>query len=488
MPEKWQKTQWIPDLEGGLASKWKSRLAALKVNDAAIADARQNLPPAGATQLSAKELEVVGVFEHGRDLLMDWLRERLGDACDRIRALFPQDLDAKAWVTDCKSVVTATVAENRKELENLSLEEDERRRDLNAFRATHRLTRSVQIPSLPKVVLGIGILVFCVALESALNMAFFAHGVGLLQGAFYAIAVSTTNVGMGVVVGMIGIRLAANRMPIPRVIGWLVVVVFVVGALFANLLYAHAREVSLVTEEGGFDAGAALAHLTQNPLAIGNSVLLFFLGLIVFAIGMLDGRASFTDPYWDYGKFGRLHIDAQKRLDDLIAHIRTETERQLADNEKTLTDVSARANRSVGSAQAAVEQARARRAEIDDSCHRLESLCRQSLKAYRQQNQTVRTADDPSYFANDGFPALDISPPGIDALLDLQLEAERRTTMILAEVQRARSELAEFREHQLQEQMAAAIDFARKQARDRLDEDQATREQMIRQDLTGRGN
>lgn len=462
MAERWQKTEWIPDLEGGLPQKWKKRIAGLRVNEAAIEDGRLNLPAAGETQLSAKESELVGVFEHGRDLLMDWFRERLTDATDRVRATFPPDFDAQAWVADCRSVVAATIAENRKDLENASLDHDERQRDLNAFRATHRLTRGVQMPNMPKVVLGVGILIFCIALESALNMAFFAHGVGLLQGALYAIAVSATNVGMGVITGMIGIRLAANRMPLLKIVGWLVILVFACGALFANLLYAHAREVSLVSEAGGFNAELALEHLLANPFAIGNSILLFFLGLIVFTVGMLDGRASFTDPYWDYGRFGRLNDAAQRRLDTMIADIREDTERHLADNEKVLNDLNAKARRSAASAQAAVEQARSRRADIEDSCNLLVSLCRQSMGRYRQQNRAVRTADAPTYFANESFPPLPVSAPGIDSLLDLQLEAEKRATWVVAEVQKARAELAEYRENQLQEQLDNAIALARR--------------------------
>lgn len=478
MGEQWQKTDWIPSLERGLVSRWQARLKALNVSSAAIADGRENLPPPGSNQLSAKELEIVGVFTDGRDLLNDFLREKLTDSCERIRAACPQPFNGEAWRSESEQIATATIAEFKQDVEREAIASDEARRDLNAFRATHQLQRGVQVPSIPKVILGAGILVFCVALESSLNMAFFAHGVGLLQGALYAIAVSATNIGMGVMCGVIGVRLAVNRLIVPKTIGWLVLLLFLSGAFFANLLYAHAREVSLTSEAGGFDANAALSHMQNAPFAIGNSVLLFFLGLIVFVIGLLDGRASFTDPYWDYGKYGRLEATARRRFEEAVAELNQLIEARLAEYDRLLVETGDRARHAASSAANALEQARARRDEIGDNCARLASLCRQSLKVYREQNGVVRTADAPIYFRNEETPSLPIEVPSIEPLLDLQLEADERVASIEAAVQRVRTEFASFKATRLQEQVENAVESARNKARVQLNEEAAERARM----------
>lgn len=483
MAERWEKTVWIPSLDGNLQQKWQRRLDGLGVDQAAIADGARNFPEADSQTLSPKEQEIVGIYAEGRDSLADWLRERISEAIERIRAQTTLRFDAQSWVATCKGEVNAALAARRDEIYQACRTEDEAHLSMNEFKAKHDLRRAFQGPSPAKITLGVGILIFCVSIEMALNMSFFSKGVGLLEGALTALAVSISNIGLGVLAGFAGMRLLSNRFLIRKATGLVILLSTLVGAVIANLFYAHAREVAQASEDGGFQVSAAVAHMLSDPINIWGSWGLFALGMIMYVVALLDSRASFTDPYWGYGRFANAFRAAERRKSELLASLRTGVNTQLGRVPSSLDTIEIQARTAHEAAASALKQAEDRHDEIVDSCKLLERLCRQSLQSYQAKNAEVRLARAPAYFFSEEKPELPNIDLDLSPLAALQQDLEGAHLDTASEVAKARQEIASYRETQIETQITKIIDEIRKQASEDVKADEAEIEKLRRRNV-----
>jgi hypothetical protein len=312
-----------------------------------------------------------------------------------------------------------------------------------------------------------------------MNSTFFAKGVGLIQGALYAFTVSAINVLLGVVCGLIGVRLLTNRFWVPKAVGLFVVFATTAMAVFANFLYAHAREVSVASETGGVDPSAAMLRLLAQPFDLGNSLYLLAVGLIVYAFGVIEGRTGFTDAYWDYGKYGRLSDLSHQRVLAFQEELRSEINGEvLRIREKCRLDEAA-SQHAARFSQDALSQAIARKGDILDSGQQLANLCRESLKVYRQKNTEVRTAPPPVYFSDlskPDFPEIDLD---VHELEQLTAECSDIARKVSDEAQETVAKLDEFIERELNQAISDAFEQARADARARLDREDSERQSRI---------
>jgi len=250
-------------------------------------------------------------------------------------------------------------------------------------------------------------------------------------------------------------------------------------AVFANFLYAHAREVGIASETGGVDPSAAMLRLMAQPFDLGNSLYLLAVGLIVYAFGVIEGRTGFTDAYWDYGKYGRLADLSQQSVlafqDELRAKINEEI---LRIRDKCLLD-EATSQHAARFSQDALSQANARKGEIRDSGQQLSDLCCESLKIYREKNTEVRTAPPPAYFSDlspTNFPEIDLD---VQVLEQLVKECSEIAREVSDEAQETIATLDAFIERELNQAITAAFEQARADSRARLDREEAERQSWI---------
>ncbi len=463
-----QAVVWIPSLEAGLVERWEQKLKALDIEQEAIDDGHQNLPQSDASQISPTEERVVNIFVQARDYLLAGVRTHILKACQIIRGKYFGEFFSAPFVTQCKAEVEIALGEYRNPILDAAREQDRREADLNTFLATPQhdkklRRRGPQTPIKEAVLAWSGVLVCLALFETALNLGFFFKHNGIIAGGTYAAAVSATNIALGLIGGFVGLRLMNHGFVLPALAGWVTFTGSFVSAVYANLLYAHAREINQ-TANGGFDLTGAARELSEAPFAIGGSVPVLLVGMLVYVIALLEGRAGFSDPYWGYAKLDRYNKDAQQQVTAVEEAMLQGAKRAVEKNLNQLEKIDAQAEAAAEDAQTAVDQARDRSEEVNDTQVRLVGLCRHSLHIYREKNREVRRARAPAYFGDENIPPLPHGSLDIERLLNLEVDTQTRLSQVRKEVAAARAEIALHIQAELQSRVQYAIEEARREA------------------------
>lgn len=263
-------------------------------------------------------------------------------------------------------------------------------RELEEFRATHKISRMPRAPG--NSVLTFGLLFLFIALESVLNAFFFAKGssLGLIGGFGTAVGISLLNVLAAFAAGTVFWRWSNHRSWIVKVLGVLGVVA-VLGALaLLHLFGAHFRDaVASLGEERAF--AAARASLLSVPFLLQDlhSYYLFglgcFLALAAFAKGATNG-----DPYPGYWGVFRRARDAARAYDDayrsLFGELEDVRDETVEHFETALVHIPQRASQAI---QAGAQQATIVRNFATYEDH-LEQCGNRLLSIYYQENRASR--------------------------------------------------------------------------------------------------
>lgn len=231
--------------------------------------------------------------------------------CARISRLTPEPLSNALLTTEARGQIDQLESRFRDQIVASALAEFRAERELRRFRTENQLEREAAYR--PSVLLQIGLIALTLVFETVLNGVLFArvNPLGLIGGAAQALILSLANVSTGLLLGLIGIRLACHRQWRLRVFGWLASLCLVSFGFFWNLYVAHLRNASELLAAA--QRGSKGHNLTQAPanaldlmisspfdFSSSDSIALLVLGLLIFGFATIEGRSGLADPYWGY--------------------------------------------------------------------------------------------------------------------------------------------------------------------------------------------
>jgi multisubunit Na+/H+ antiporter MnhE subunit len=368
-----------------------------------------------------------------------------------------------------------------RDLQQLRRDHQDADNALQLFRNANGLTRPAKVPETVLQPLAITLAAFLI--DGLINATLFAQASsnGFIGGLTIAFMLSAVNILLGFLTGFIGLRNTLHISDIRKRIGWVVVGVGVLLGILFNLLVAHFRDVAEETIRAvqdtdpglamrpvsveNVDLGPVFASMASNPLGLSTifALLLLISGLVVFAIGAIEGRHGFDDPYPGYGDRTRIARKAQSSRTEAMRrakaslivfyqHARNQFTRSIAIHDYYKDQI----QRGAG-----ILTRESRRAT--DAERRVTTSAERLVQLYRQVNQRVRnrpknrekynTTPPPAYFQN---------RVRLESLIPVQAiaEAERHATDAL---QRIKSNIAALNEakarvNQLQKDMPRRIE------------------------------
>ena len=277
--------------------------------------------------------------------------------------------------------------------------------EYNQFKIDNRLQRDSEAPDLfPQIAFALAI----VAVESALNMYFFAQASerGLVGGYFRAFFISITNVSFAFIGGAFCLPQIHHLHPgrkLAGLAGFLLTLVVSATVVLLSALYRGALDT--LKDAVDFDALDRMAwESARSDLSTANwegvfasldSFMLILIGSLCVFMGFWKGRKA-DDPYPGFGKMGAVKRAAIEACEAAESKSRGEIEswrkRQKSDLESVRRDL--RENR---------ENAIRRlddysRAIVERPAETAAALAHTLLSEYRQENRRVRAGDAPPYF------------------------------------------------------------------------------------------
>src|ERR1700722_2162859 len=294
----------------------------------------------------------------------------------------------------------AEAAQGRDELHSLRrhLRDVEAERD--DFRRRHKLRRTARWPAGGNLTLKVGILLCLFVFEVFLNGFFLSKGseLGYVGGAAEALTFALFNIGVSFLAGAVAARELNHRNVLRKLIGFLLLVGYLVLAVSLNLTLAHYREAagSLVSDAGH----EVLVRLRTNPLGIADvkSWLFFGIGMLCSLIAFGDSYLIF-DPYPGYGTLEKRRAAAYeayiRRKNELIAALLSIRDEAIEILEEANRDLSVRR-----SEYDAIQESRARLVRLFEAHQtHLDRTANALLSTYREANKRSRMTPPPHRFA-----------------------------------------------------------------------------------------
>ncbi len=391
-------------------------------------DAADAIPASDAVtqdQWSEREQNIVEQAEDLRRGLGTWFSASGAEVRNYIQDQTPTELSSDAL----KEVIKSEEYELRHgEDDDFSLAEKQHKAtiiELSEFQEKHGEQIGKRTPDIKKnVEQAIAILLFILIVEGCFNALLFkdAQSQGLLGGVLVAFGVSAVNVAIGVVAGFFGMRYLNHPQTPMKVMGGVILAIFVTMGVFLNFFVAHYRDA---VEAGlhAADAGGSLAGFSMfdiSPGAVIGSMFpnifgldtliaigLLFVGLAVFSVAVYEGYDRISDRYPGYGRVWRKERKAYEQRQFVRDSLRNDLSTYFT-NCRTWFDVQqsrhVAAKREIEKAMTELETRRDEAMAIASRCADQE----RGLKiAYRQAHRRMRNslrdklgeqAEIPAYF------------------------------------------------------------------------------------------
>ncbi len=200
-------------------------------------------------------------------------------------------------------------AEHRDDLIAAEREVMAAERDLRLFRMQNKLTREPAIPR-DQIVSGAWLAVILV-LEAAFNTPFFLiEGQSLIGASFEGLLVSGANVGLGLMAGMVGLRMASHNQLFPWKISGLLTFL---GSLAAAVALGALMALRRINEAASSESGAIIGDLSPMVLTVAFTAF----SAMGFIFAAYKGWQGFFEPYPGYGQTAKRLWTARRRLEDL---------------------------------------------------------------------------------------------------------------------------------------------------------------------------
>jgi hypothetical protein len=361
----------------------------------ARAAGRDNLPLSSATQ--PNEVEAAVISEHERrhgDLIEQTrseLQSRAGEA-DHLERQLPAPRDFHVAVQASRAAIEGELS-NDHQLIPLRQDQERRRRDLRGFEHENHLTEPARYPA--SQLFHLGIVAVLVVVESAFNCGFFseASSLGLVGGFAVAVAVSLTNVMLGLAAGY-HLRWRNHRLPRLRRLAAAMIVAYALLTTVFNVGVGHLRDAATQ----GRALPLRLNELLWHPFSLSfTSLVLVVLGILA---SLIAARKGFTMDARTPG-----HGDADRsfrRADQAFREHHQHLQHSILGHaERVPEDLRAiirRTEELVDQLAQLVVRARKCLEAYEAERARLELWCRLWLGKYRGVNTTIRSTPAPKYF------------------------------------------------------------------------------------------
>lgn len=372
----------------------------LAVDERARTEGRDNRPASMAAGPDANEQAIVGHFRER------WRKTQAGyrDALKRVQAqqeqaaeqLAPERLEA-CYEAAQRDLATQEVA-LREPLIAARQREQQALRDWKVFRNDHGLTREASYPD--SRLWHYAALVGLVVVEALANCYFFAReGTGgLIAGFLLGLVVAGVHVAMAFGAGMAlrGLHSPGARRLLAAAAG-----VGYVGMLGLYLLAVGHYRIALGHPLPERAAAVAFARLTQAPLALEDlHTLLLMLVAGLFAIAAVIAGYTADDPIIGYGAVTRSYQAAATAYDTLQEQHLLGI-REVIDTQLSMVDARCgEAKAALTTYRASVAEAQRLGRSYERTCAALVDASSALVQRYRTENEKVRTAALPAYFAD----------------------------------------------------------------------------------------
>ncbi|WP_375209990.1 hypothetical protein [Hyphomonas jannaschiana] len=282
-------------------------------------DAKHLLPLTSATRPDGREEEIHTQRDQQLTKVSSAVTQLTQDADDWITDHKPESLNADTLKSDIRAALNGALAPYRRRFQDTREEFVDSLAQYQEFRSENNLRRHAEVPLffLKPFVILLALLLF----ETLVNSAIFAgiSAQGLIGGWVTAVMISTVNILLGLVFGILIIRYARIMEGHYKYALMAAGGLLVIAATFFNLYVAHFREVAeeaiIASQSGEIALTRAMAprfndawpHFLQNPFNLGTvlGVALFVIGLCVFGWATYEGYRGFTDPFPGFGKVGK---------------------------------------------------------------------------------------------------------------------------------------------------------------------------------------
>ena len=387
----------------------------LGVQAAAQQDARAGIPGAAAAEFTAVEDQIVAATR---------------DCVQRIvHSLDDADADAQKARDDCRQALADARDANPETSpepsdivsRNAKTEMERAIAEYNQFKIDNRLQRDSEAPDLfPQIAFALAI----VAVESALNMYFFAQASerGLVGGYFRAFFISITNVSFAFIGGAFCLPQINHIHPgrkLAGLAGFLLTLVVSATVVLLSALYRGALDT--LKDKVDFDLldrmawESARSHLFaanwEGVFASLDSFMLILIGSLCVFMGFWKGRKA-DDPYPGFGKMGAVKRAAIEACEAAESKSRGEIE-SWRKRQKSGLESERRALRESRESASRRLDDYGRAIGAESPAETAAALAHTLLSEYRQENRRVRAGDAPPYFDKypgpESFPRLDES-------------------------------------------------------------------------------
>jgi len=359
----------------------------------------KELPPTNATPYDANESKIILKFK-------DELSESYRKAKDKIAGLNnriskidinPDFQNIENLPEKIKKQAANLINEFGSRLITVKEARDQLSLDLKEFQSTNNLS---SLPDYPESkFLSITILVAIVFIESVGNGYFFAKGneFGFLGGYTQALIVASANVAFAFFWGYLAIPQMNSVNKTKKYLGIISIPTYLLIAISFNLFVAHYRdELSLSFEGANFRAISAFLE-TPFFLKDFDSFILFFIGLIISVIALMDGY-KFDDKYPGYGRIYRRYKEAERKYHLCCSNIVKSLHKLKTQSLEELDDLSENYKKDYNHLNIQLSTKNKLIDLYEQHYQHLEGVCDVVLKHYQHANSSSRKTPAPKYF------------------------------------------------------------------------------------------
>lgn len=358
-------------------------------------------PGSGETALDAVETEVLEVIGAAQKNANDELENQLAGFRQRLI-----DLDFEARFSGIKDVALSGLSDLKAE-QQMGLDDlHGLRRDLKEaeqhqadFRKEHRLNRPSKINTRLGTTLKVMIIILIVIGELIANGYFLSRGdeLGLVGGVVQAIVFSLLNVGVALLVGLMGLPFLTHRSFFAKLWGLLWLTFFLCWTAVLNLGLAHYREVGVKLING---AGLeVMTRLQTRPLTLDDfeSWVLFSLGVLFAVVALIDGR-SLRDAYPQYQEISDNVRSARERYVKMRRNRIQDLMDLREDYQTTVAELRSDLSKRRTEHEAIVAHRSRQLTLFNEHQTQLEKSANALLRAYRDSNTAARKTTAPARF------------------------------------------------------------------------------------------
>jgi len=381
----------------------------------------KELPPTNATSYDANESKIILKFKDELSESYRKAKEKTEGLNIRVSKIDinPDFQNIENLPEKIKKQAASLINEFNNRLITIKETRDQLSHDLKEFQSANDLS---SLPDYPESkFLSITILVAIAFIESIGNGYFFAKGneFGFLGGYTQALIVASANVAFAFFWGYLAVPNMNSVNKTKKYLGIISIPTYLLIAISFNLFVAHYRdELSLSFEGANFRAISAFME-TPFFLKDFDSFILFFIGLIISIVALIDGY-KFDDKYPGYGRIYRRYKEAEKKYHQCCFNIVKSLHNLKNQSLKELQDLYENSQKDYTHLNILLSNKNKLINLYEEHYRHLEGVCDVVLKHYQHANKASRKTPPPQYF--DGNFSM---PPKTELIAEDELEKDK---------------------------------------------------------------